>query len=139
MEHISDKQLLDMLSRSDPAPAAVQEHLQQCESCRSHLEGLRQTWDVLGQWTVEQRQVDLTDRILKQAKAGRTIYLWQPRTLLRIAAAIIVGVGIGSLSALPARGPISAEQVTDAMHLDVLAANSATGWAGPLLTGEIGN
>jgi len=139
MEHLSDRQLLDMLRPNATAPAAVQEHLQQCESCRSRLHDFQQTWDVLGRWTVEQRQVDLTQGILKQARSGRTIYLWQPKTLLRIAAAIIVGVGIGSLSALPARGPISAEQVTDAMHLDVLAANSATGWAGPLLTSDIEN
>jgi len=139
MEHLSDRQLLDTLRQDAPAQPAVQEHLKHCESCRSRLHDFQQTWDVLGRWTVEQRQVDLTEGILKRARAGRTIYLWQPRTLLRIAAAIIVGVGIGSLSALPARRPISAQQVTDAMHLDVLAVNSATGWAGPLLTGEIGN
>jgi predicted anti-sigma-YlaC factor YlaD len=138
MEHLSDKQFLDALGR-DTQESPVGEHLQQCASCRARLEEFRQTWDVLGQWAVEDRQVDLTDGILRQARSVRSIYVWQPRALLRIAASIIVGIGVGSLSALPMRGQISAEQVSDAMHLDVLAVNSATGLAGPLLAGDVEN
>jgi len=138
MEHLSDKQLLDTVGRDNPESAAA-EHLQQCESCRARLDDFRQTWDVLGQWSVEDRQVDLTAGILRRARASRSIYLWQPRALLRIAASIIVGVGLGSLSALPGRGPVSVEQVSDAMHLDVLSLSSSTGLAAPLLSGDMEN
>jgi len=138
MEHLSDKELLDAVSR-DTQGSAVGEHLQQCESCRERLADFRQTWDVLGQWRLEDRQVDLTEVILKQAGSARSIYLWQPRALLRVAASIIVGVGVGSFSAMSARGQVSPEQVSDAMHLDVLAVSSSTGLAGPLLAGDMEN
>ncbi len=138
MEHLSDKELLDALSQGTQESAAG-EHLRQCESCRVRLEDFRQIWGLLGQWSLEDRQVDLTEAILRQARSERSIYLWQPRALLRIAASIIVGVGLGSLSALPTRGQISAQQVSDAMHLDVLAVSSSTGLAEPLLANDVEN
>ena len=139
MEHLSDNEILDALSRVSGESSIFEEHLRQCESCMSRMEEFRRTWEVLGEWTVEEPNVDLTKAILGRANTVRSIYLWQPQALLRVAASIIVGIGIGSLSALPVRGQVSTQQVSDAMHLDVLTVDSSTGWAEPFLTGDVEN
>ena len=139
MEHLTDKDILDALSQGALESGIVGEHLRRCEACRGRVEEFRRTWDVLGEWTMETPEVDLTGRILARAKAGRTIYLWQPKALLRVAASIIVGIGVGSLSGLPVRGEVSKEQVSEAMYLDVLAVDSSTGWAEPMLVGDVEN
>jgi len=133
MEHLSDSQLLKLLSGS--APGAPAEHLAGCEDCRQRLAGLRQAWDVLGQWTVEEREVDLTDRIMRQAQPVRSICLWQPRALVRIAAAIAIGFALGGLAGRPGSASVTDQQVAEAMYLDALALQSPTGWTSPLFEG----
>jgi len=133
MEHLSDNQLLDLLNPQGPPAGPQADHLAGCEDCRRRLADLRQTWDVLGQWSVEDREVDLTARIMSQAQPARTIRLWQPRALVRVAAAIALGVALGSLAGRPGAPAISHEQVSEAMYLDVLALQSPTGWTSPLL------
>jgi len=139
MEHLSDNQILDALSQPPMDSPEVGRHLEACPSCRLRLEEFRQTWEVLGGWTVETPAIDLTEGILSRIRPRREVYLWQPRTLVRIAASILVGIGLGTLSALPIKKPISAQQVLEAMHLDVLDINSSSGWAGPLLAGNVEN
>lgn len=139
MEHPTDREILDALAGQPEALSILQDHLAACESCRNRMQEFQRTWDVLGEWTVEAPDIDLTADILKQAGKVRSIYLWQPGTLLRIAASIIVGIGAGSLTALSMRAEISSEQVSEAMHLDVLAVNSSTGWTGPLLGSDLEN
>lgn len=133
MEHLSDNQLLDLLAAHGPTAGSQAEHLAGCADCRQRLAALRETWDVLGQWTVEEREVDLTARIMSQAQSGRTIYFWQPRALLRVAAAIAIGFALGGLAGRPGSPAVSHEQVSEAMYLDVLALQSPTGWTSPLL------
>ena len=60
--------------------------------------------------------------------------LWQSRALGRIAAAILLGLGLGALAGRPKPAPVSETQVTEAMYLGALALQSPTGWASPLLT-----
>jgi anti-sigma factor RsiW len=136
MEHLSDNQILDALGQPPMDSSEVGRYLITCPSCRLRLEEFRQTWEVLGTWTVKMPKVDLTEAILRQARPQRSVRLWQPQSLIRIAASILVGVGLGVLSALPVHRTVSAQQVSEAMHLDALSVNSSTGWASPLLSGD---
>ena len=133
MEHLSDNQLLDLLASPSPAAGPQADHLAACADCRRRLAELRESWDVLGQWSVEDRDVDLTARIMSQAQSVRAVRLWQPRALLRVAAAIALGLALGGLAGRPSAPAISHEQVSEAMYLDALALQSPTGWTSPLL------
>ncbi len=135
MDHLTDKQLLTMLSdpAADRAPA---EHAAGCSECASRLQALKEPWDVLGQWTVDTPDIDLTDQVLSRVQGNATIYLRQPRALIRIAASIVIGVGAGSWLGQSTAQPVSDQQVTEAMYLDVLTLNSSTGWTSPLLEEE---
>ncbi len=134
MEHLSDNQLLDMLNTEPGGQGSSHDHLAKCSSCRRRFEALREPWDTLGQWIVDDPGIDLTDRIMAKAQPVRAIRLWQGRALGRIAAAILLGLGLGALVARPKPAPISENQVTEAMYLDALALHSPTGWTSPLLT-----
>jgi hypothetical protein len=137
MEHLSDNEILDTLGQPPMESTDTGKHLKTCESCRLRLDEFRQTWEALGSWTVEMPKVDLTESILRQARSMRSVQVWQPQSLIRIAASILVGVGLGTLSALPVHKTVSAQQVSEAMHLDALSVNSSTGWASPLLSGNV--
>lgn len=134
MEHLSDNQLLDILNREPDGNGPAHDHVAECPTCRQRLEILREPWDALGQWTVDDPGVDLTARIMTQARPIRTIRLWQGRALGRIAATILIGLGLGALAGRPKPAPVSEGHVAEAMYLDALALHSATGWASPLLT-----
>ena len=132
MEHLSEKQLLDALGHQDFKDNTLEDHISECLSCRQRLAELRATWDVLGHWTVETPDIDLADRILLKAQPIRTVRLRQPRALVRIAASIIIGIGLGSLLGRPKPAFISDHQVAQAMYLDLLTLDSSTGWTSPL-------
>jgi len=132
MDHLTDKQLLGLLEQPEGYPA-LREHMAACASCAAKLQALKEPWDVLGQWTLEPRGVDLTDRILARVHDKRAIYIWEPRALLRIAASIVIGVGAGAWLGKLAAPPVSDQQAADAMYLDALALNSSTGWNTPWL------
>jgi len=133
MEHLTDKQLLEWLERSEDGPADARAHLDQCENCRLRWQELRRTWDAMGAWTAEMPPVDLAERVLGRVASVRTVHLWQPRTLARIAASVIIGLGLGAATGRVGSRPVSAEQVSQAIYLDSLALDSSTGWAGPML------
>ena len=96
----------------------------------------KEPWDVLGQWTLDAPDMDLTDQVLSRVQANAPIYLKQPRALIRIAASIVIGVGAGSWLGQSTAQSVSDQQVTEAMYLDVLTLNSSTGWTAPLLEEE---
>lgn len=133
MEHLSDKQLLEMLEQPSDRKDAFMAHLGQCDPCRQRWRNLQASWDTLGTWTVDMPEVDLTRRILERVESMHTVYLWQPQAWVRIAASIIIGVGLGVLIGRLESAPVSADEVSQAIYLDTLALNSATGWAAPLL------
>ena len=93
MDHATDKQLLEMLNR-DSVDKALAEHMAACASCAEKMQALQAPWDVLGQWAIDMPDVDLTDRILSQVQGIRPITLWQSQALIRVAASIIIGVGV---------------------------------------------
>jgi len=99
MDHLNDKQLLNMLTNKH-TDVALTEHVAVCAACAGRLQALQEPWDVLGQWTVDTPEIDLTERIMDRVQANRPIYLIQPQALIRIAASIIIGVGAGAWLAL---------------------------------------
>lgn len=137
MDHLTDKQLLNMLTDS-ARDHDLTEHVAQCNSCADRLEALKVSWDVLGQWAIDTPDIDVTDQVLSKAQAqnSRPIMLQQPQALIRVAASIIIGVGAGSWLGRSTAQPVSDQQVTEAMYLDVLTLNSSTGWTSPLLEEE---
>jgi hypothetical protein len=132
MDHLTDKQLLNMLSQP-VRDKTFADHLAGCESCAQRLQSLKDPWDALGQWDVDAPDIDLTNRILSKIQGNAPIFLQQPRALIRVAASIIIGVGAGSWLGQTTARPVSDEQVTEAMYLDELTLNSSTGWTSPLL------
>jgi len=132
MDHLTDKQLLNELTRPG-LDKALTEHMAICKECAAKLQALRSPWDVLGQWTLDTPDIDLTDQVLARAQTNASIYLKQPKALIRIAASVIIGVGAGSWLGQTIAQPVSDEQVTEAMYLDVLTLNSSTGLTSPLL------
>ena len=63
-----------------------------------------------------------------------TVRLFQPRSLLRIAASVLIGVLVGRMAArTPLGGHPSEQDMTQAMYLDTLTLNSSTGFGDPLL------
>ena len=135
MDHLTDKQLLSMLTDSAP-DHDLTEHVAQCESCATRLQAVKAPWEVLGQWTLDTPDIDLTDQVMSKVQGHASIYLRQPRALIRIAASILIGVGVGSWLERSVAQPLSDEQVTEAMYLDVLTLNSSTGLTAPLLEEE---
>ena len=137
MDHLTDKQLLNMLTDSAP-DLGVTEHVADCDSCAQRLQALKVPWDVLGQWAIDTPGLDVTDQVLSKAQAqnNRSIMWQQPQALIRIAASIIIGVGAGSWLGRSTAQPVSDQEVTEAMYLDVLTLNSSTGWTSPLLEEE---
>ena len=135
MDHLTDKQLLNMLTDSAP-DHGLTAHVARCESCADRLKALQDPWEVLGQWTLDTPDIDLTDQVLGKIHGHASIYLRQPRALIRIAASIIIGVGVGSWLERSVARPVSDDQVTEAMYLDVLTLNSSTGLTAPLLEEE---
>jgi hypothetical protein len=131
MEHLSDNQLLEMVRAQGSQPTS-DAHLTDCADCRQRLALLQESWNLLGQWSVDEPSVDLTAVIMSKAQAVRCISLVQPRAWVRIAASIAVGLGVGSLVARPAPAP--QQQINKAVYVEALALNSATGWTHPLLT-----
>lgn len=132
MDHLTDKQLLDMLTQASPDPVLA-EHVSDCEACAARLQALEVPWEVLGQWAVDTPDIDLTDRILGSVRNSRVIRLQQPQALVRIAASIIIGAGVGSWLGGTTTRPVTDQHVAEAMHLDVLTLSSSTGWTAPLL------
>lgn len=133
MEHLTDKQLLELLEKPAGWPDGVRTHLDGCEDCRRRWQGLQETWNALDAWTVEMPQIDLTDRVLERAVPVRTVLLWRPQTLVRVAASVALGLGLGMAAGRIGSTPVSAEEVSQAIYLDSLALNSSTGWAAPML------
>ena len=132
MDHLTDKQILTMLTES-ARDDALAEHVSQCETCAGKLQALESSWDMLGQWTVDAPDVDLTDRVLERVRAGAIIKLKQPKALIRVAASVLIEAGAGSWLGRSTAQPISDQQVTEAIYLDVLTLNSSTGLTKPLL------
>ena len=107
MEHISEIELIEYIagrliaSRQD----VVREHIKACEECCGRWRGAVETWNALGQWNVDPADHDVASRIVaraeeaginrKQLRLPRTLRVGLLPTALRVAASIIVAIGVG--------------------------------------------
>lgn len=143
MTHLTDHLLLEIVAgRLDPAAStATQAHLTACPACAGRLSALQATWSVLGEWTLAQPAADLIPSIEKAIEMGsrQAIRAIQPRlrwmNVARIAASIVLGVGLGHVAGRyfrtsPSSTPIAAaapDDVVNLLALDVLAQSGPVG------------
>lgn len=105
MKHINQTEFLEYLAGSLKAPEKERflKHLAQCHKCSERLKDIAETWDTLGQWNIDTTEHDMTGKIIASAQKTnisqiplelrRKTKLWPE--VLRVAASIIIAVGIG--------------------------------------------
>ncbi|MEP0845915.1 MAG: hypothetical protein HRF50_03730 [Phycisphaerae bacterium] len=135
MRHLQEIELIALAS-GRAADDAAQAHLEACEPCRRRFDAVRRTYDALGAWTAEpaagelwpavQRRLLHRPAFAERSGRGRVI------RLLRVAAAIVIGVGLGHGAGRlwsPARTASSppATDVGEALALYALENPSPTG------------
>ena len=129
---------------ADAQERDVRRHLAACPTCAQAFEELRGTWDDLGAWNVDPTDIDLTDRVLAQAKEQEhptrhpLLVAMFRGGHLRVAASIALAAGLGVATGVLAprdralQGPQSSSTPTaldlvEALGLGELATQSATG------------
>lgn len=135
MRHLREIELIELAS-GRAADDVAQAHLEACESCRIRYEAVRHTHDALGRWTAEPAAGDLWPavrrRLLRRPAAAERSALRRASRLLRVAAAIVIGIGLGHGAGrlwTPGRTSTStaAPDVGDALALYALENPSPTG------------
>lgn len=141
MEHVKDSQLLDLLGGHLPETEhrQVMDHLDQCECCRTHWQELSEGWEALGHGDMDCPDLDMQPRIMAQIRQDADIRWYQARSLLKLAASVLIAASVGHVAGRLYRAhtpPTTDQQIVQAMHLGILLPNSATGWSDPLLQGD---
>lgn len=107
MEHISEIELIEYVAGRLIASRQeeVREHITACEECSGRWREAVETWNVLGQWNVDAGDRDVAGRIIaraeeaessrKQPRLPRILRVGLLRTALRVAASIIIAIGVG--------------------------------------------
>ncbi len=107
MKHINDIELIEYIAGNlaESRSGEVREHLAACEECSERWREAANTWDALGQWSVDTAGHDIagritalaekTDRDHRQHKKLHVLRLGFIPVFLRVAASIIIAVGVG--------------------------------------------
>jgi anti-sigma factor RsiW len=99
VEHLSPSQVIRFAAGELPADAdaALARHVAGCDACRAQVAEQRALAAALGAWNVTPPITDLTARVLEELKRpalrprpGLRIY-----RVLRVAAAVLLGLGLG--------------------------------------------
>ena len=141
MDHINDNEMLNMLTGhiSPDQQKDIHEHLDGCAPCQTRWLDYQGTWEDLGQWDLPASLSDQTESIMAKISQINTVRLFQPQSLLRIAASVLIGLFVGHMAARTPYGGYSSDQeMAQAMYLDVLTLNSSTGLGDPLLQDVFG-
>ncbi len=100
MEHVRQTQMIRLVAGelADDERAAVERHLAGCGACRAAYESQARTWSVLGEWALPDTPRNLfagiERKLASRAVAPRP--RWAAlRSIGRIAAAVLIGVGVG--------------------------------------------
>ncbi len=145
MKHLSELELVLWASGQVPAGnrPELARHIEQCPECAARARELTQSWALLGQWTPQAPEVDLTAAVLAQVRQearSHTVvvplrrWVW-PMTKLAAAVALAAGVGhtAGRLSWQPPApinsAPVDQQQVLADLQLNVLGSLSPAGLA----------
>ena len=146
MSHVSTTSLIKLAAGElpDDQRRTIEEHLAACPQCRAALEEHRTLRDVLGQWQVETGTPDMwsaIDRRLDDRR--RTVIRPAWTTIGRIAAAVVLGVGVGYVggrmaaqTGAPPRSftmSVSDEEALGALAFEFIESPSATGLATTVL------
>ena len=107
MKHVNDIELIEYVagkltaSRNDE----VREHMAACKDCSDRWRQALDVWNALGKWSVDTADHDVTKRITalaeeaergqKKHKIARDLKTGFLSTVLRVAASIIIAVGVG--------------------------------------------
>lgn len=107
MKHLSDIEVIEYVagrltaSRHDE----VREHIAACQECSGRWKETVETWNAMGQWEVDTADHDMAARITALAEKAertqkprpmpRTLRLGFLPTMVRVAASIIIAVGVG--------------------------------------------
>lgn len=131
---VSENKLIRLTAGELPAVERehVLNHLQSCPQCRELWNGLRATWEILGQIADTPPEKDLTGAVLARAAVMRSRHTrWM--AVAHVAAVVILAAGLGiaagrlgsagSENAVTAR-PVSDEQVIEALGLDAMDAGT---------------
>lgn len=125
MEHVRQTELIQLVAGelATPRRAAVERHLADCAVCRALYEEQQAVWQALQPWQAQGAAPDLLAGI--EAKLDTpAVVLRSPWStagrLARVAAAIVIGVGVGYGAARQGSGthpivaPVAAEDVEQA-------------------------
>ena len=142
MEHINDKQMLDMLGNHIQIneQESLLAHIAQCSNCQQRLNELKQIWDDLGALEIDTSRLDLLPNLTSAIHhRSRHINFLSVQGLTRIAASILLAAVIGH-----AAGKFSTQKSTEewglataqTSFLEVLSPGSSTGWGELELQGD---
>lgn len=127
MSHPTERQLVDYArhgTRTDEA-RQVAAHLLSCADCQARADQLADLWRLLGSWETPAPARDFTTDVL--ARIPRETPQRRRWEYARIAAAIVLAVGLGHLAARTLRTPVpppppDAAAAAENLGLDALAA-----------------
>jgi len=107
MKHVNDIELIEYMAGNltESRDGEVREHLATCEECSERWREAANMWDALGQWSVDTADHDVagsitalaekTNRDQRQRKKSHALRLGFLPVVLRVAASIIIAVGVG--------------------------------------------
>ncbi len=107
MKHVNDIELIEYVAGKLTASRneEVREHMAACKECSDRWREAVEVWNALGQWSVDTADHDVTQRITaiaeeeersrKQHKNARDLQIGFLSTMVRVAASIIIAVGVG--------------------------------------------
>jgi len=107
MKHVNDIELIEYMAGNltESRDGEVREHLAACEECSERWREAANMWDALGQWSVDTADHDVAGRITalaektnrdqRQRKKLQVLQLGFLPVVLRVAASIIIAVGVG--------------------------------------------
>jgi len=107
MKHVNDIELIEFVAGKLTASKneEVREHMAACKECSGRWREAVEVWNALGQWSVDTADHDVTQRITaltEEAERGQKQQKFAPKlqtgflsTVLRVAASIIIAVGVG--------------------------------------------
>ena len=103
MQHIGPIDFIRLASGElpDARRREVEAHLGACEVCRQKYAGFVSVWTMLGAWTVDAGARDQRAAVARKLDARRSVVAprsWRRAApVWRIAAALVIGVGLGHL------------------------------------------
>jgi anti-sigma factor RsiW len=107
MDHINDIELTEFIAGRLAASRSeeINEHIAGCPKCSERRQEAAKLWEMLGQWDVDTTGHDIAGRVLASTKNSQPFHGQDDQTqiikgdlwvdVLRIAASVIIAVGVG--------------------------------------------